>query len=149
MDIKDRFIFDSTYGIITPYFKEGIGNTILKDLLKNKYMIDNISERIRLFYVALTRAKKKMIIVTSLDEEKKYVYNAVCTTADNKTTCKYTNQENEETTDIDKNFPETHWCTQNEISSKNQVCPYGYTKFEDGTCKLNGQVIDDMPEGIQ
>lgn len=72
MDIKDRFVFDNTYGIITPYFKEGIGSTILKDLLKNKYMIDNISERIRLFYVALTRAKEKMIIVTSLEDEKKY-----------------------------------------------------------------------------
>ncbi|MBE6156567.1 MAG: hypothetical protein E7161_02360 [Firmicutes bacterium] len=72
MDIKDRFIYDNVYGIITPYFKEGIGATILKDLLKNKYMIDNISERIRLFYVALTRAKEKMIIVTSLEEEKKY-----------------------------------------------------------------------------
>ncbi|MBQ7031440.1 MAG: UvrD-helicase domain-containing protein [Bacilli bacterium] len=77
MDIKDRFIFDNKYGIITPFFKEGVGSVILKDLLKNKYMIDNISERIRLFYVALTRAKEKMIIVTSLDEEKKNVKKIV------------------------------------------------------------------------
>jgi len=77
MDIKDRFAFDNKYGIITPFFKEGIGSTILKDLLKNKYMIDNISERIRLFYVALTRAKEKMIIVTSLDENLKNASNKV------------------------------------------------------------------------
>jgi len=77
MDIKDRFIFDNKYGIITPFFKEGVGSVILKDLLKNKYMIDNISERIRLFYVALTRAKEKMIIVTSLDEERKNVKKIV------------------------------------------------------------------------
>lgn len=77
MDIKDRFIYDNKYGIITPFFKEGIGSTILKDLLKNKYIVDNISERIRLFYVALTRAKEKMIIVASLDEEIKHVNNLV------------------------------------------------------------------------
>ncbi|MBE6148949.1 MAG: hypothetical protein E7167_05670 [Firmicutes bacterium] len=68
-DIKERFVYDNKYGIITPFFKEGIGSLILKDLLKNKYVIDNISERIRLFYVAVTRAKEKMIIVTSLDED--------------------------------------------------------------------------------
>jgi len=72
MDIKDRFVYDNAYGIITPFFKEGIGTTILKDLLKNKYMLDNVSERIRLFYVALTRAKEKMIIVTNLNEEQNY-----------------------------------------------------------------------------
>jgi len=68
MDIKDRFIYDNKYGIITPFFMEGIGTSILKDLLKDKYFKDNISEQIRLFYVALTRAKEKMIVVTSLDE---------------------------------------------------------------------------------
>ncbi|MBQ6841312.1 MAG: UvrD-helicase domain-containing protein [Bacilli bacterium] len=68
-DIKERFVYDNKYGIITPFFKEGIGSMILKDLLKNKYTIDNISERIRLFYVAVTRAKEKMIIVSSLDDE--------------------------------------------------------------------------------
>jgi len=72
MDIKDRFIYDNKYGIITPFFMEGIGMSILKDLLKDKYFKDNISEQIRLFYVALTRAKEKMIIVTNLCEEENY-----------------------------------------------------------------------------
>jgi len=67
-DVKERFGYDNTYGFITPFFKDGIGSLILKDLLKNKYTMENISERIRLFYVALTRAKEKIIIVTSLDE---------------------------------------------------------------------------------
>ena len=78
-DVKDRFVFDNKYGIITPFYKEGIGSTILKDLLKNKYNIDNISERIRLLYVALTRAKEKMIIVTNLDELKLPINNKVDT----------------------------------------------------------------------
>ena len=77
MDIKERFTYDNRYGIITPYFDEGIGSTILKDLLKNKYTLDNISERIRLLYVALTRAKEKMIIVTSLNEERNYTSKVV------------------------------------------------------------------------
>ncbi len=62
-DIKDRFVYDNKYGIITPYFKEGIGSTILKDLFKQKYYLDDVSEKIRLFYVALTRAREKIIIV--------------------------------------------------------------------------------------
>ncbi len=77
MDIKDRFIYDNTYGIITPFFKEGIGTSILKDLVKDKYFKDNISEQIRLFYVALTRAKEKMIIVTNLRSEENYTSKVV------------------------------------------------------------------------
>jgi len=72
MDIKDRFMYDNKYGLITPFFKEGIGTSILKDLVKDKYFKDNISEEIRLFYVALTRAKEKMIIVTSLCDDENY-----------------------------------------------------------------------------
>ena len=70
-DIKERFTFDNGYGIITPFFKEGIGNLITKDLLIDKYLVDDISEKIRLLYVALTRAKEKMIIVSPLSDEVK------------------------------------------------------------------------------
>ena len=68
-DLKKRYIFAPTYGIITPYFQDGIGTTILKDLYKDKYLLNDISEKIRLFYVALTRAKEKIIIVTPLQEQ--------------------------------------------------------------------------------
>lgn len=63
-DLKESFIFDNCYGLIVPYFDNGIRNTIYKDLLKKKYLKDEISEKIRLFYVGLTRAKEKMIIVS-------------------------------------------------------------------------------------
>ena len=63
-DLKESFIYDNSYGLIVPYFDNGIRNTIYKDLLKKKYLKDEISEKIRLFYVALTRAKEKMIIVS-------------------------------------------------------------------------------------
>lgn len=63
MELKEQFTYDNTYGIITPYFDEGIGKTIYKELLKEKYKNEEISEKIRLFYVAVTRAKEKMIMI--------------------------------------------------------------------------------------
>ncbi len=69
LDTKKRFLFDDKYGIITPYIKDGIRNTIIHSLYKNSYIREDLSERIRLLYVALTRAKEKMIFITSLKEE--------------------------------------------------------------------------------
>ena len=62
-DLKDNFMYSNKYGFIVPYFNEGINTTIYKELLKNTYMNEEISEKIRLFYVALTRAKEKMIML--------------------------------------------------------------------------------------
>ncbi len=62
-DITTKFSYNNKYGLILPYFKEGIGKTIYKDLEKEEYIKEEISEKIRLFYVALTRAREKMIIV--------------------------------------------------------------------------------------
>ena len=66
-DLKEPFLFDIDYGIISPYLDQGIRTIFYKELLKNKYLKEEISEKIRLFYVALTRAKEKMILVASLD----------------------------------------------------------------------------------
>lgn len=68
-DLKERFLVDKDYGIIVPYFKEGIGETIYKELLRDKYLLDEISEKIRLFYVALTRAREKVIIVRPYNDK--------------------------------------------------------------------------------
>lgn len=62
-DIKERFLYDPYIGIITPYFMEGIDDTILKPILKEHYTLEEISEKDRLFYVAVTRAKEKMIMI--------------------------------------------------------------------------------------
>ena len=68
-DLKDRIIFDNELGIITPFFDEGIGSTIYRELFKKKYLQEEISEKIRLFYVALTRAKEKMIFILPLKDK--------------------------------------------------------------------------------
>ena len=68
-DLKERFLVDKDYGIIVPYFNEGIGVTIYKELLKQNYLKEEISEKIRLFYVALTRAREKMILIKPINEK--------------------------------------------------------------------------------
>ena len=62
-DTKDKFIYDNKLGIISPYFMEGLDNTFYRELFKYNYKMDENSEKIRLFYVALTRVKEKMIFV--------------------------------------------------------------------------------------
>ena len=68
-DKKSRFIIDSNHNIITPYINDGIEQNIFKDLLLKDYDLQNISERIRLFYVALTRACEKFILVCPIDKK--------------------------------------------------------------------------------
>lgn len=68
-DKKAKFIVDSNYNIITPYVDNAIKQTILKDLLLSLENKESISEKIRLFYVALTRAREKFIIVCPLDKD--------------------------------------------------------------------------------
>jgi ATP-dependent helicase/nuclease subunit A len=62
-DLKDKFLYSKKYGFIAPYFNEGIRENVLKLLMKENYIEEEISEKIRLFYVALTRAKEQMIIL--------------------------------------------------------------------------------------
>lgn len=62
-DLKDKFLYSKKYGFIAPYFNEGIRENVLKVLMKENYIEEEISEKIRLFYVALTRAKEQMIIL--------------------------------------------------------------------------------------
>jgi ATP-dependent helicase/nuclease subunit A len=62
-------MFDNRYGIIVPSFKEGYSDTLIKALVKKKYYEEEISEKIRLFYVALTRCKEKMIVVADIKDD--------------------------------------------------------------------------------
>ena len=68
-DLNERFMYSNKYGIICSSFNDGIDTTIYKELLKDDYINEEISEEIRLFYVALTRAKEKMIIVMDINDD--------------------------------------------------------------------------------
>lgn len=68
-ELKDKINYSDSYGVITPYYDNGISNNFLFDLYKKDYISEEISEKIRLFYVALTRAKEKMIFILPFKEK--------------------------------------------------------------------------------
>ena len=70
-DIKDLFIVDNTYGLIIPSDMDDTNTSLIKELYKYNYKKEEISEKVRLFYVALTRAREKMIIVLPYSEKLK------------------------------------------------------------------------------
>lgn len=74
-DLKDRFLYDSKYGFVAPLKNEGLYTCFIKELIKANYIKEEISEKLRLFYVAMTRAKEKMIFVLPEKEKKETVLN--------------------------------------------------------------------------
>lgn len=76
-ELKEKIIFDNKYGIVLPKVDEYYKDTILKKLLKITTKKEEISERIRLLYVAVTRAKEKMIFVIPEQEETEEVRDIV------------------------------------------------------------------------
>lgn len=67
MEYNERICFDKDFGIILPAFYNGFRNTFVNVLYKEKNINEEIGEKLRLFYVALTRSKEKMIILNSMD----------------------------------------------------------------------------------
>ena len=73
-----KYSYDNIYGIILPYKNDFLYNTIYHKLSYRNYVRENISERIRLFYVALTRAKEKMIfILPNSNKDSSYIGDIV------------------------------------------------------------------------
>ena len=70
-DIDERILFNDELGIILPYVSDdgNVQKSILRELYVDNFFKEEVSEKIRLFYVALTRCREKMIIVTSLRDE--------------------------------------------------------------------------------
>lgn len=83
----NKFSYDNKYGIIIPYKDDFMYNTIYHNLSYRDYVLENISERIRLLYVALTRAKEKMIFV--LPQNKSDISIDISDVIDNSIRSKY------------------------------------------------------------
>lgn len=63
-DSSDAFMVNQAYGLMLPLtMEEGNPLNVLHYLTRNDEGLEAISERIRLFYVALTRAEEKIILV--------------------------------------------------------------------------------------
>ena len=73
-DATSKYTYDEEYGIIIPYKDNFFYNTIYHNLSYKNYIKENISERIRLLYVALTRAKEKMIFVLPINNKDNNYY---------------------------------------------------------------------------
>ena len=67
-ELNDKLYFSKKYGFVMPYYEKGLKTCFLKRLLRNDYLNEEVSEKLRLFYVALTRTREKMIIVSNLNE---------------------------------------------------------------------------------
>lgn len=68
-ELKERIIYDNKYGLVLPLVNNYYKDTIIKTLLKINTKKEEISEKIRLLYVAVTRAREKMLIVMPEVEE--------------------------------------------------------------------------------
>ena len=69
-DIASNTLVNSKYGLIMPYNCDNeLKDTILKDLYVNDFYKEEVSEKIRLFYVALTRCREKMIILANMEKD--------------------------------------------------------------------------------
>lgn len=76
-ELREKIIYDNKYGLILPVVNGYYKDTILKTLLKINTKKEEISEKIRLLYVALTRAEEKMILVMEQQEEEDEVRDIV------------------------------------------------------------------------
>ena len=76
-ELKEKIIYDNNLGIVLPKVDEYYKDTILKTILKANTKYEEISEKIRLLYVAVTRAKEKIIIVIPELEEQEEINNIV------------------------------------------------------------------------
>lgn len=60
---QDLFHLSNNFGMTLPFYNDGIGTSFIKfvdDIVEN---VESLSEKIRLYYVALTRAKEKIILI--------------------------------------------------------------------------------------
>ncbi len=68
---KNHMVFDKLYGVILKSYNFGFYDTFLKKLSIHRSKTEYLSERIRLFYVALTRAKEKIVLINDIKDTSK------------------------------------------------------------------------------
>ncbi len=71
-DQRSKILFDVDYGLGPDYIdleKRTKVQTLLKKVIQKKVQIDNLGEELRVLYVAMTRAKEKLIMTAYLKSE--------------------------------------------------------------------------------
>ncbi len=67
-DVRSKLIIDADLGIGADYLdldRRTRGTTLKKEVLKRKLDLDNLGEELRILYVAMTRAKEKLIMTAA------------------------------------------------------------------------------------
>ena len=82
---QDLIPLSPEYGMITPYRNDDVlESTFIKNLYENTEQEENVSEKIRLFYVAVTRAREQFILINSWNDKIEPINN---TTSDDILNC--------------------------------------------------------------
>ena len=69
LSVKNNMILDNKLGFVIPYYEDGLDKTFMYNLYKQHLIKEEISERIRLFYVAVTRAKENFIMISEFNDK--------------------------------------------------------------------------------
>ncbi len=77
-DVKKHFLMDMDFGVATDYVnvkEHYLSKTLYRNTLAKKLKEDTLAEELRVLYVALTRAKEKLIMVATIEKlEEKWSY---------------------------------------------------------------------------
>ncbi len=65
-----NYDFDPELGFLIPHFQEGLDKNLAFALKRTKEREAEVSERLRLLYVAMTRAKESLTVIAGTDPEK-------------------------------------------------------------------------------
>jgi len=76
-DAKEKIAFSKSYGFMIPVFNYGYKNLPTRLLYNRSEKTDDISEKIRLFYVALTRSREKIVLVMPNSDVNSECYDLV------------------------------------------------------------------------
>ena len=68
-NIQSKFLYSNKYGLIFP--KEGEKRNFIKDVFCKEEKDEEMAEKLRLLYVALTRAREKIIVLFKKEEDDK------------------------------------------------------------------------------
>ena len=64
---KPKYNLSKKYGFILPFYEDGIDNTFIYNLNTENDKLEIISEKIRILYVAITRAKEQFIMINKVN----------------------------------------------------------------------------------
>ena len=81
-DMRATVGLSKKYGIFIPFVDDGQSSTIIKSLYSKEVHDEDLSEKVRLLYVALTRAREKMILILPKSAPKNITKNNMKSFAD-------------------------------------------------------------------